>query len=170
MRGIAIGSETNFAASEAVHELEGGIIARFPRIPDLKRRLPLIDVTRAVNAVTPVYLMTTVDAVAADEAVQARSDCFHRIHGFAQDPYLNHVSGFPVVAGCGKTGGDNDSFGVFVENEAVAHSTPPTMNSATMMANTEIMNAASARKARAVRKDLRVFIRCKCSDIGAHAK
>ena len=82
MRGIAIGSETNFAASEAVHELEGGIIARFPRIPDLKRCLSLIDVTRAVNAKAAVYLMTTVSAVSADNAIQAGFDRFYRIHGF----------------------------------------------------------------------------------------
>ena len=124
MHRIAIGTESNTSASEAVHVLEGGIIARFPRIPDLKRRLPLIDVTRAVNAKAAVYLMTTVDAVAANQTVKAGSDCFHRIHGFAQDPYLNHVSGFPVVGGGGKAGGDHDTVGVFVKDEAVQRAPP----------------------------------------------
>ena len=118
-----------------------------PRIPNLKRRLPLIDVTRAVNSVTSVYLMTTVDAVAADEAIKSGFNRGHRILGFDQNPNLNHVAGFSIVARGFKAGGDDDPLGVLVKEKAV-QSTPPTRNSATMRANTRDTNAASTRNAR----------------------
>ena len=170
MHRIAIGTESNTSASEAVHVLEGGIIARFPRIPDLKRRLPLIDVTRAVNSVTPVNLMTTVATVSADQTIQAGFNRGDGILGFNEYPHLEHVSGFSIVAGGFETGRDDDSFGVLVKDKAVTHRTPPTMNSATMRANTEIMNAASARNARADSRDFRDFIGIYRPVIGAHAK
>ena len=51
------------------------------------------------------------------------------------------------------------SAGIFNETnegvEGVAHSTPPTMNSATMSANAVVTNAASARYARADSRDFR---------------
>jgi hypothetical protein len=60
-----------------------------------------------------------VDAIAANETIETRADCFHGINGFDQDPHLDHVAGFPVVAGGGEAGCDYDTGGVFVENEAV---------------------------------------------------
>ena len=127
---VTVCAEANTSASETFKGTEGRIVAGFPRIPYLKRRLPLVHVTRAVNPVPPVNFMTTVSAVSTDQTIQAGSDRFHRILGFNEYPNLNHVARFPVVAGCGEAGGDNHPGGIFVEDEAVQRE-PPTRNSAT---------------------------------------
>ena len=124
--GIAVCAEADFAARKAVHELQHRISARFPCPPDAQWGLASVDVTRTIGSGS----IATVDAVAANQTIQALFDGFHRIHGFAQNPDLNHVTGFPVVARVSETRGDDDTVGVFVENKAV-HSTPPTLNSAT---------------------------------------
>ena len=127
---IAVCAEADFATSETLEGSERRIVSGLPRIPDLKRSLPLIDVTSPFHSVTPVNLMTTVAAIAADEAIQAGSDCGHRVFRFDEYPNLDHVSGFPIVAGGFEAGGDDHPLGVFVDNVAVAHREPPTINSA----------------------------------------
>ena len=123
--GITIGSEADFAASETLETTQRRIIARPPRIPNLKRSLALIDVTCPFHSVTPVFFMTTVATIAADNAVKSGSDGGHRVFRFAQDPHLDHVAGFPIVARGGEAGGDGHPLGVFVEEKAIAHRSPP---------------------------------------------
>ena len=130
MSGIAVCAETDFPTGETLEGSERRIFSGFPRIPDLKRSLPLIDVTSALNPVTPVNFMTTVATISTDEAIQAGSDCGHRIFRFTQNPHLEHVARFPVVGRGFKTSRDDHPLGVLVENVAVQR-TPPTRNSAT---------------------------------------
>ena len=158
MRGIAVGSESDFAACEAVHVLERGIIARFPSLPNAKRSLSFVDVTGAFNAMFSVNFVATVDAVAANQTIQARSDCGHGIFRFAEYPNLEHVTGFPVFRGGFEARGDDDADGVFMKEKAVQR-TPPTRNSATQSAMAEITRNAPIKSARAVRKGLRGFMR-----------
>jgi hypothetical protein len=77
-----------------------------------------------------VNLMTPMHAIAANNPVQAGSNRGNRIFRFAENPHLDHVSGFPVIGGGGEAGRDDHTVGVLVENEAVAHSEPPTINCA----------------------------------------
>ena len=126
MRGVAVGSEADFAACESVHKLKGGIVARFPSPPNAQGCLANIDVTRAIASGS----IATVDAVSTDEAIQALFDGFHRIHGFDQNPDLEHVARFPVVGGMREAGGDGHPVLVLVEDVAVQRE-PPTRSSAT---------------------------------------
>ena len=102
--------------------------------------------------------MTTMATIAADNAVKSGSDGGHRVFRFAQDPDLNHVTGFPVVGRMSKARGDYYAHGVFMKNESVQRE-PPTINSATQSARAEITRNAPIKSARAVRKDLRGFMR-----------
>ena len=90
----------------------------------------MIHVTGALNSMFSVNFMATVSAIAADEAVKARADGGNGVLRFAENPNLDHVTGFPVVARGFKAGGDDDAVGVLVENESVQRA-PPTMSSAT---------------------------------------
>jgi len=45
---------------------------------------------------------------------------------------LDHVAGFPIVAGGGKSGGDDHAIMIFVENEAVQREPPRLSMRATM--------------------------------------
>ncbi len=96
-----------------------------PRPPDSKGSLSLIHVARTLNPEYPVNLVSTVSAIATNDAVQTGFDCSNGVHGFAKDPHLDHVAGFPVVAGGGKARRDDNPLGVFVENKSVAHRVPP---------------------------------------------
>ena len=98
MRGVAVGSETDFPTNETFETTQGGIVSGFPRIPDLKRGLSLVHIACPLNPVTPVNFMTTMATVSTDEAVKSGSDCGDRIFRFAENPHLEHVTGFPVVA------------------------------------------------------------------------
>jgi hypothetical protein len=69
-------------------------------------------------------------AIAANNPIQAGSNRGHGVFRFAENPDLDHVAGFPVIAGGGKPGGDHDSVVILVENESVAHREPPTSNCA----------------------------------------
>lgn len=122
--GIAIGSETDFAAREAIHPLQGRVSARFPRFPDSKRGLPFIHVARAFHAEATVFFVATVSAIAANDAVQAGTDCGNGILRFAENPDLNHVAGFPVVGGGSKARRNDHTSMILVENEAVDHREP----------------------------------------------
>ena len=155
--GVTVGTEANFAARETLEGSQGGIVSRLPRIPDLKRSLPLIDVTGAFHTVTAVFFVATVSAIAADNAIQAGFNRGHRIFRFAQNPDLDHVAGFPVVARGFKAGGDHDTDVILVENESVQRE-PPTINSATQSARAEITRNAPIKSARAIRKGLRDFM------------
>jgi hypothetical protein len=66
-----------------------------------------------------------VDAIAANETIETRFDCGNRINGFDQNPDLNHVAGFPIVAGGGEAGGDDHTGLILVDYKAVAHREPP---------------------------------------------
>ena len=127
---VTVGSETDASASETLETTQGGIVSRLPRIPDLKRSLPLIDVTGAFHTVTAVFFVATVSAIAADNAIQAGFNRGHRIFRFAQNPDLDHVAGFPVVARGFKAGGDHDT-GVILMKEKAVQRAPPTRSSAT---------------------------------------
>ena len=130
MHRVAVCSETNTAAGETLKTTQGGIVARFPRIPDLKRRLALIHVTRALNSVPAVYFVATVSAIAADEAIQARFNRGHGILGFNEYPNLEHVARFTIVGWSLEAGRDDDTVLILVKDVAVQR-TPPTRNSAT---------------------------------------
>ena len=126
---IAVGSKANFATGETLEGSQAGIVSRLPRIPDLKRSLPLIDVTGAFHTVTAVFFVATVSAIAADNAVQAGFDRGHRVTGFNQNPHLEHVAGFSIVAGGLKARCNDDPQGVLMKEKAVQRE-PPTINSA----------------------------------------
>ena len=88
MRGVTVCAEANFAASETLEGTEWGIVARLPRIPDLKRSLSFIDVTRALHTKAAVNFVATVSAISADNAIQAGFDRGHGIFSFAENPHL----------------------------------------------------------------------------------
>lgn len=88
VHSITVCAETDFATSETLEGSERRIVSGLPRIINLQRSLPLIHVTSALNAMTPVFFVATVAAVSADQAIQAGSDCGHGVFGFAEDPYL----------------------------------------------------------------------------------
>ena len=89
----------------------------------------MIDVTSPFHSVFSVNLMTTVAAIAADNAIKSGSDRGDRIFRFAENPHLDHVSGFSIVGRGGEAGGDDNPQGVLVKNESVQRE-PPTINSA----------------------------------------
>jgi hypothetical protein len=97
--GVTICSETDATASEHFKGAQGGIVARFPRLPDLKRGLALIHVARAFNPEHTVNLVSTMSAIAAYEAIKSGFNRGNGVLRFAEDPYLDHISGLPVVAG-----------------------------------------------------------------------
>jgi hypothetical protein len=63
-------------------------------------------------------------AIAADNAIQAGFNGCDGIFRFAENPDLDHISGFPVAGWIIKTRRDYDTDGIFVENKAV-HRAPP---------------------------------------------
>lgn len=130
VRGVTVGSEADLAASETLEGSQGWIVARLPRIINLQRSLSLIHVTRALHSEAAVFFVATVSAVSADKAVKSGFDRGHGIFRFAENPDLDHVAGFPVVARCGEPGGDDHPLGVFMKEKAVQRE-PPTRNSAT---------------------------------------
>ena len=78
MGGVTVCAETDFATREAVHVLECGIIARFPRPPNAQGGLARVDVATPPAAVT----VAAMDARSTDEAIQACLDGFHGVTGF----------------------------------------------------------------------------------------
>jgi hypothetical protein len=64
------------------------------------------------------------DAISTDETVKACADRFHGVTGFNKNPYLDHVTRFPIVAGMREAGGDDHTVLILVENESV-HREPP---------------------------------------------
>jgi hypothetical protein len=101
------------------------IVARTPRTPNPLGSLSGVYVAGPFNAVTTVFFVPTMDARSADKPVKAGSDCFCGTHRAHEYPNLNHVSGFPVIAGVIEARGDNDSLRVFMKDEAVVHRRPP---------------------------------------------
>ena len=130
VRGVAVGSEADFPTNETLETTQGGIVARLPRIPDLKRSLSLIHVTRALNPESPVNFMATVPTVSTDNAIQAGSDGGDGIFRFAENPHLDHVARFPIVRRGFETRGDYYAVLIFMKEKAIAHREPPTINSA----------------------------------------
>ena len=129
--GITIRSEANLSARETVHVLECGISARFPSLPNAKRGLSFINVTRPFHTVFSVFFVATVSAITADNAVKSGANRGNRVFSFAENPDLDHVAGFPIVRRGFETRGDDDPGGIFVKEKAIAHREPPTINSAT---------------------------------------
>ena len=78
MGRVTVCAEADFQACEDVHKLECGIFTRTPCSPDAEGGLANIDVART-TAAGPV---ASVDAIAANQTVQARFDRFHGINGF----------------------------------------------------------------------------------------
>ena len=122
---ITVCAETHLAAREAVHVLKGGIIARLPCSPDTERSLANVDIAGTIASVS----IAAMDAVSTDEAIQARFDRFHGVTGFNQNPHLEHVAGFSIVAGGLKARCNDDPQGVLMKEKAVQRE-PPTINSA----------------------------------------
>ena len=123
----------------------------------MKRGLAFVDVASPLHSKATVNLMTTVPAVAADDAVKSGFDGCDGIFSFAQNPNLEHVTGFPVVARGFKAGGDHDT-GVILMKEKAVQRAPPTRSSATQSARAEITRNAPIKSARAVRKGFRGFM------------
>jgi hypothetical protein len=72
-----------------------------------------------------VFFVATVSAIAADDAIQAGSNCGDGVHGFDKDPHLDHIPGLSIVGGFIEAGGNDDPLGVFMDDVAVAHREPP---------------------------------------------
>ena len=119
--------------------------------------MALIDVTCPFHTEATVNLMTTVAAIAANDAIKSGFNRGHGIFRFAQNPDLDHIARFTVVAGGFEARGDDYAGVILVDNEAVQR-TPPTRSSATQSARAEITRNAPIRIARAVRKGLRGFM------------
>ncbi len=125
MSRVPVCAETDFPTYEAIHELQGGVSARFPSFPDAKRGLSFINVTRPFHPVFSVNLVATVSAITADDAVKSGSNRGDGVNGFAEDPHLDHVTGFSIVGGFGKARRDYDTVLIFVEDKSIAHREPP---------------------------------------------
>jgi hypothetical protein len=123
--GVAVRAEADFAAREAIHELKGGVSARFPRFPNAKRCLSFVDVACPFNAVFSVDFVATMPAVSANDAVKSGSDSGNGILRFAENPNLDHVAGLSIVGRFIESGRDNDPLGVFMKDKSVAHREPP---------------------------------------------
>jgi hypothetical protein len=122
--GIAIGTEADFPTGKTLEGTERRVVSGFPRIPNLQWGLALIHVARALNPEHPVNFVATMSAVAADDSIKSGFNGCDGVLRFAEDPYLNHIAGFPVVRSFGESRGDYDTDGIFVENEAVQLAPP----------------------------------------------
>lgn len=138
MGGVPVRSEADFASNEALETTQQGVSARFPCPPDSQRSLSGIDVACPLNPVFSVFFVSTVAAIAADDAIKSGSDCFHGVHGFDQDPNLDHVSGLSIVRRSFEARRDDDPLGVFVDDITVAHREPPRVS---MRATSAMMSA-----------------------------
>jgi hypothetical protein len=126
MSRVTVGAEADFATNERLEGAQGRVVARTPSFPNTLWSLASVDVATAPAAV-PVAPM---DAVTANQTIQARPNRFRGGNGFNQDPNLNHVTGFPVVRRGFKAGGDDNAGMILVKEEAVQRE-PPMMSSAT---------------------------------------
>ena len=126
---IAICAETDFPTGETLETTQGRIVSGFPRIINLQWSLSLVDITSPFHTEATVFFVATVSAIAADNAVQAGFDRGHRVTGFNQNPHLEHVAGFSIVAGGLKARCNDDPQGVLMKEKAVQRE-PPTINSA----------------------------------------
>lgn len=133
MGWVTIGSETDFPTGETIHELQGGVSSRFPCLPNAKRGLSFVDVTRPFHAEATVNFVATVSAIAANQTVKSGSNRGHRIFGFAENPNLDHVARFPIVGGFGKARRDYDTVLILVDDVAV-HRIPPIHSAKAAMA------------------------------------
>ncbi len=70
------------------------------------------------------------DAISANEPVQAGLDRFNGINGFAKDPDLDHVARFPVVRSFREASRDDHTVLVFVDYKSVGHREPPLIDRA----------------------------------------
>lgn len=120
MRGVPIGSEADTSARENRDGGQWKVRARFPCFPNPKGSVVRDDIAGSASA----RAITTVSAIAANQAIQARRDSFDGIHGTDKDPDLNHVSGLAVFAGGFEARRDDHAVAVFVEDKSV-HRTPP---------------------------------------------
>jgi hypothetical protein len=101
------------------------VVARFPSPPDPLGSLAGVDVACPFHTKATVFFVPAMDAVTTDKPIKSRSNCFCGTTGFNEYPYLDHVTGFPVIRRGFETGCDNDPLGILVENEAIAHRRPP---------------------------------------------
>lgn len=131
MRGVSVGSEADFAASETLEGTERGVVSGFPRFINLQRSLSFVDVASPIHTKAAVNFMTTMSAVSTDNAVKSGTYRGHGIFRFAEYPHLDHVTGLSVVRSFGKARGDDHAVLIFMKEESIAHRAPPTRNSAT---------------------------------------
>ena len=92
-RRIAVGTPTNAAALRpcAASYSAPPIQAPSPRLPDLQRGLPDVDVARTDRAPR-----SAVDAIATNGTIDTAGDRGDRIQILDQDPDLRHRSRFPI--------------------------------------------------------------------------
>ena len=109
------------------------------------------------------------DAGTADKTIQARFDRFRGRNGFNQNPYLDHVAGFPVVGRFIESGCDYDTGVIFVENKSV-HREPPIQRDCSQSPLMMIVVMIASQKSVARMRFVRSFMMFGCSDVGAHAK
>jgi hypothetical protein len=124
MRGVPVRSEANTSASENLEAAQGRVSARFPRFPDSLRSLAGIYVACPFHTEATVFFVPAMDAIATNQTVKARSNCFRGGNGFDQNPNLDHVARFPVVGRGFKSGRDNDPLRVFMKDESVQREPP----------------------------------------------
>jgi hypothetical protein len=128
MSRITVRAETDFPSGESLETTQQRVVARFPSPPNTLRSVPGVDVASPFHTVFTVNFMTPMHAIAAYNPVQAGLNRGHGVFRFAENPHLYHVSGFPIVGGGFKAGGDDNPQGVLVEDVAVAHSRPPRLS------------------------------------------
>jgi hypothetical protein len=121
---ITIRAETDFPTNEAFEGAQQRVVSGFPSFPNTLWCLPGVYVTSPFHTEAAVNFMTPMHAIAANNPVQAGSNRGHGVFRFAENPHLDHVARFPVITRCFKSGRDDDSVLVFVENEAI-QSKPP---------------------------------------------
>jgi hypothetical protein len=124
MSRITVCSEANLPACERFKGSKQRVVSSPPRFPDTLRSLPGVDVAGTIHTKATVFFVATVDAVAADQTIQARANRFGRGNGFNEYPNLNHVTRFPVVTRVIEARGDDDSGGVLVEEKSVQREPP----------------------------------------------
>jgi hypothetical protein len=125
MRGVSVGSETDFAPGENLEAAQGRVSARFPCFPNPLGGLSGVDVACPFHTEATVNLMTPMHAIATNKPIKARADRFGRGNGFDQNPYLDHIASLPVIGGGFKARGNDHTVAIFVDDVSVAHRAPP---------------------------------------------
>jgi hypothetical protein len=71
-----------------------------------------------------VFFVPAMDAIAADQTVQPRSNCFGRGNGFDKNPNLDHIARFPIVGRGREAGRDDHAVAILVKDKSVQRAPP----------------------------------------------